>query len=146
MAPVAAGTPPFSVLCPWLVVPCPQIGGAGLDTIMAAMKNKEPQVACRRHFEVRHPGAVVEAVGNHPNTYFSESQAYIKAKNAKAGAGSAAAAAAAAGGGGGGVSAGAGAAGAGGATDDASVVLTPPGSRRIDDGTAAAAAAAVPSE
>jgi hypothetical protein len=66
----------------WWCGLCLQITGTALDGIMTATKAKEPQVACRRHFEARHPGVSVEAVGNHPNTYFSESRAFYKSKAA----------------------------------------------------------------
>lgn len=50
------------------------------------------QIACRRHFEVTHPGAEGEAeaesVGNHPNAWFDASMRYYTAKEGAAKGGS----------------------------------------------------------
>ena len=48
------------------------------------VKGQNYQIACRRHFEVTHPGpegeVEVEFVGNHPNAWFDASARYYAAK------------------------------------------------------------------
>ncbi len=71
-----------------------------VDRIMAAVRDKAPQIACRLQFEARFPGADSGPVGNHPNAYFDAAVSFLKAKalltdKAEGGAGGAAAAAAA---------------------------------------------------
>ncbi len=70
----------------------------GKEGILEAVRNKDYQVACRRQFEARFPGADSGPVGNHPNAYFEVAHAHLKATAAVA----VAAAGAGSGGGGGG--------------------------------------------
>jgi DNA primase large subunit len=56
----------------------------GKEGILEAVRNKDFQVACRRQFEARFPGADSGAVGNHPNAYFEVAHAHLKAAAAAA--------------------------------------------------------------
>jgi DNA primase large subunit len=58
----------------------------GKDGILEAVRNKDYQVACRRQFEARYPGADSGPVGNHPNAYFEVAAAHLKATAAAAAA------------------------------------------------------------
>ena len=51
-----------------------------VDRIMAAVRDKAPQVACRLQFEARFAGADSGPVGNHPNAYFDAAVSFLKAK------------------------------------------------------------------
>ena len=42
-------------------------------TIIDAVKRKDYQLACRKHFEVTHKGAHSGSVGNHPNAFLEAS-------------------------------------------------------------------------
>jgi DNA primase large subunit len=44
--------------------------------ITSLMEKNGYQLACRKHFELTHPGFNHEAVGNHPNAFFDESRKY----------------------------------------------------------------------
>jgi DNA primase large subunit len=44
-----------------------------VDEIMQLVEGHHYQLACRRHFELQHPGAPVDEVGNHPNAWFEHS-------------------------------------------------------------------------
>ncbi|EQC39871.1 hypothetical protein, variant [Saprolegnia diclina VS20] len=57
------------------------------EAIVQLAKNKNYQVACRRHFEVLFPHGNADAVGNHPNAFFEESrkvQSTVKTEGVKA--------------------------------------------------------------
>ncbi|KAF4665597.1 hypothetical protein FOL47_004499 [Perkinsus chesapeaki] len=46
-----------------------------IDDIVKRSK-RESQLACQEWFRIMHPGSSGDGVGNHPNSYFSESIAY----------------------------------------------------------------------
>lgn len=54
--------------------------------LIGLAKSQNYQIACQRHFEITHPGALdhqdlaLVGVGNHPNAYFKASRAYYKAR------------------------------------------------------------------
>jgi len=48
-----------------------------IDQIMEKVRDKQPQHACRLHFEAAHPGAIPQDAGNHPNAWFKESYEYF---------------------------------------------------------------------
>ena len=50
------------------------------DEIMGKVRSHDYQVACRLHFEARFAGADSGAIGNHPNAYFEQAVAWVKAK------------------------------------------------------------------
>jgi DNA primase large subunit len=49
-----------------------------IDEIMEKVEQKQYGLACRRHFELSHPGGDAGPVGNHPNAWFDESVAYFE--------------------------------------------------------------------
>lgn len=60
-----------------------QLRGVGNDIerqdILQLVKTKQYELACKRHFEARHPGGNSDGVGNHPNRYVEESMKYHEA-------------------------------------------------------------------
>lgn len=49
-----------------------------IEQILAKVREKQPQLACRMHFEFAHPGVVPREAGNHPNAWFQESMEYYE--------------------------------------------------------------------
>ncbi|KAJ0410969.1 hypothetical protein ATCC90586_004322 [Pythium insidiosum] len=49
--------------------------------IVTLVQNRHFQVACKKHFEVTHPGCDPDVMINHPNGFFEESRKYYAAKN-----------------------------------------------------------------
>lgn len=54
-------------------IPDSQIG-----RITSLVRDKHYQLACREYFKITHRTDDAERVGNHPNTYFEESQALLQ--------------------------------------------------------------------
>jgi DNA primase large subunit len=54
-----------------------------VEDIMASIKTKDYQTACRKQFDARFQGADNGPVGNHPNAYTEQALAFIKAQQAK---------------------------------------------------------------
>ena len=59
---------------------------ADRDVMLRHARERNPQLACLKHYESSHPGAVttkgveLDGVGNHPNAWFSASVSYRKIK------------------------------------------------------------------
>ncbi|EER02340.1 dna primase large subunit, putative [Perkinsus marinus ATCC 50983] len=60
----------------------PQQTAIMIDDITKKSK-REAQLACQEWFRIMHPGSSGDGVGNHPNSYFSESIAYHLEKDGK---------------------------------------------------------------
>jgi hypothetical protein len=56
------------------------LAGSAIASVTDLMKSGHFQVACRRHFELTHPGANSGAVGEHPNAWFEASNSYWQDK------------------------------------------------------------------
>ncbi|OQS07199.1 DNA primase [Thraustotheca clavata] len=50
------------------------------ESIITLARNKDYQLACRRHFEALFPKGNIDAVGNHPNAFFEEARKAIGVK------------------------------------------------------------------
>ena len=51
-----------------------------IDTVVMKNREKLHQVACLRLYELAHPDAAADNVGNHPNAFFASSASYLKSK------------------------------------------------------------------
>ncbi|RLN50494.1 hypothetical protein BBJ28_00019678, partial [Nothophytophthora sp. Chile5] len=49
--------------------------------ILSLAENHHYQIACKKYFEVTHPGGDADVIVNHPNGYFDESRKYYAAKD-----------------------------------------------------------------
>lgn len=74
-----------------------KLAAPAVDSVIEAVRNKEFQLACRRQFEGRFPGADSGPVGNHPNAYAEAANAFLRAGAAAGAAGGAGAGAGAGG-------------------------------------------------
>lgn len=57
-----------------------RLSDAQVEDVMESVTNRHYQVACRKHFEAKHPGALSDDVGNHPNAWFAASAEHYKKK------------------------------------------------------------------
>jgi Eukaryotic and archaeal DNA primase, large subunit len=64
-----------------------KINNQAIDSIAESVRNKEYQLACRKHFEARYPGADSNNVGNHPNAYAEAANNFLKKQAAAEGGG-----------------------------------------------------------
>ncbi|RYE83900.1 MAG: hypothetical protein EOO65_03175 [Methanosarcinales archaeon] len=56
-----------------------RLAHADTDSIVELSRSKDYQIACRRQFEARFPGADSSHVGSHPNAYTEAANAYLRA-------------------------------------------------------------------
>lgn len=56
-----------------------RLAHADTDSIVELSRSKDYQIACRRQFEARFPGADSAHVGSHPNAYTEAANAYLRA-------------------------------------------------------------------
>ena len=62
------------------------LSSPAIDGILESVRARDFQIACRRQFEARYPGAPSGSVGNHPNAFVEQVQAWSKQKAAAEGA------------------------------------------------------------
>jgi hypothetical protein len=63
----------------------PSMAESKIKEIVELARSNNPQLACRKHWELMHPGGNVGDVGNHPNQYVDQSIAYWREKKAGGG-------------------------------------------------------------
>ncbi|KNC50933.1 DNA primase large subunit [Thecamonas trahens ATCC 50062] len=61
------------------------VGGAGLKEILNLIAGHHYQIACTRYFELTHPDAETVQPIEHPNAFFTQSEAYWRAKQGSSG-------------------------------------------------------------
>jgi DNA primase large subunit len=57
------------------------INSSAISEIIELKNGQHFQIACRKYFEVTHPGCKNDIVISHPNQYFDESEKYYAAQN-----------------------------------------------------------------